>query len=70
MTTITLNLPDDQVERLTEEAGLAGLTLQELALYRVRNSWQSAEEPDIKPEFEEVTDYVFQKNEKLYRRLA
>ena len=73
MTTLTLELTDEQAQQLAQEADRLSLPLQELAAQRLFNPWQSSE---ISPEetrrlkFEEAMNYVFEKNAELYRRLA
>ena len=70
MTTLTLELTDEQARRLADEADRLSLPLQELAARRLFTPWQSAEEGSKEVEFEEAMDYVFQKNSELYKRLA
>ena len=69
MTTLTLELTDEQARHLADEAARLSLPLPELATRRLFAPWQP-EEDDSAPSFEEATDYVFQKNAELYRRLA
>lgn len=70
MTTLTLELTDEQAQSLAEEAKRLSLPMQELAAQRLFTPWQSAEENAAAPNFEAAMDYVFQKNSELYRRLA
>jgi hypothetical protein len=70
MTTLTLELTDEQVKHLTEEAEQIGLTLPEFALRKVLPPWQFVDETGSSPGFEDAMNYVFQKNKELYRRLA
>jgi hypothetical protein len=69
MTTLTLELTDEQAGQLAEEAARLSLPVQELAARRLFGPWQSEEE-NAAPSFEAAMDYVFQKNSELYRRLA
>jgi hypothetical protein len=70
MTTMTLELTDEQARQLAEEAARLSLPVQELAARRLFAPWQPEEEKAVAPSFEEVMDYVFEKNSELYRRLA
>ena len=73
MTTLTLELTDEQAGQLAEEAARLSLPVQELAARRLLVPWQSEgeeEENASPPSFEEAMDYVFEKNSELYRRLA
>jgi predicted transcriptional regulator len=65
MTTITITIPDDRMTRLEEIAVRFGVTPEELV--RV-----SLEDLLAKPEddFRRAVDYVLNKNDELYRRLA
>ena len=65
MTTITINLSEDQLAELEKMAARLGVSLEELV--RV-----SIEALLTRPElaFEEAADYVLQKNAELYQRLA
>ena len=70
MTTLMLELTDEQAQKLTEEATRLSLPVQELAARRLFAPWQSGDEDAPAPEFSEAMEYVFQKNSELYRRLA
>ncbi len=70
MTTLTLELTDEQAQQLAEEAERVGLTLPEFALRKVLTPWQFTEDSDGNPRFEEAMNYVFQKNAELYERLS
>jgi len=70
MTTLTLELTDEQARQLSEEAARLSLPLPEFATRRLFAPWQSGEEDAAQPNFEEAMDYVFEKNAELYRRLA
>lgn len=65
MTTLTINLPDDQARKLHDLAKKTGASPEEL----VRTS---IEEWLARPEltFADAADYVLEKNRELYRRLA
>ena len=70
MTTLTLELTDEQTKLLAEEAQRLSLPMQEVAARRLFSPWQSAEVETRNMEFEEAMEYVFKKNSELYRRLA
>ncbi len=73
MTTLTLELTDEQARQLADEAERLSLPLQELAAQRLLAPWQSSE-PEAgevrRLKFEAAMGYVFDKNAELYRRLA
>jgi tRNA C32,U32 (ribose-2'-O)-methylase TrmJ len=69
MVTITLELTDEQVKSLTEDAEQQGLTIQELALLRVLFVHSPAE-PGSSMNYESAVEYVFYNNSELYDRLA
>lgn len=69
MTTLTLELTDEQAQKWTEEAQRLNLTPQQLVTQSVEERLPGGEDVSS-PSFEEATDYVFQKNSELYRRLA
>jgi len=70
MTTMILELTDEQARQLAEEAARLSLPIQELAARRLSSPWQTEEENVAAPSFEEAMDYVFEKNSELYKRLA
>jgi len=70
MTTLTLELTDEQALQLSNEAKRLNLPMQEVAARRLFAPWQSALEAPVILDFEEATEYVFEKNSELYRRLA
>ncbi len=70
MTTLTLELTDEQAALLAEEAERLSLPMQEIAARRLFAGWQPAEEQGGNMDFDEAMEYVFQKNSELYRRLA
>ncbi len=65
MTTITITLPDEQVEKLKEMARQVGIAPEELLRANV-GEWLTHARPD----FAQAVDYVLEKNAELYRRLA
>lgn len=65
MTTFSIELPDDQAERLRDLAVEAGVTPEELLGAGVRE-WLFR--PD--KNFTDAASYVLRKNAELYRRLA
>ncbi len=69
MTTLTLEVTEEQMRLLTEDANRQGLTVQELALLRVLLVHSPAEQGSG-IDFEAATEYIFQKNSELYERLA
>ena len=69
MVTITLELTDEQMRLLAEEASQQGVTIQELALLRVLLVHLPAE-PGSSMDFESSVEYMFNKNSELYERLT
>lgn len=65
MTTFSIELPDDQAERLRDLAIEAGVTPEELLGAGVRE-WLIRSDKN----FAEAAGYVLRKNTELYRRLA
>jgi predicted transcriptional regulator len=65
MTTITVPLSDDRLERLKELAQQAGISPEELARAGLEE-WLARPRED----FQQAADYVLRKNAELYRRLA
>jgi hypothetical protein len=65
MTTLTITLSDQSLNRLKELAGAANLTPEELVQARVEE-WLGRPED----EFARAAAYVLRKNAELYRRLA
>jgi UDP-N-acetylglucosamine 2-epimerase len=65
MTTITIPLPEEHLRQLQEKAARMGVAPEELARATI-------EELLARPEtdFEQVVDYVLDKNAELYKRLA
>jgi predicted transcriptional regulator len=65
MTTITINLSDEQLSRLQELGSRLGVSPEDLVRVSVE---QLLARPD--PAFDQATEQVLQKNAELYRRLA
>lgn len=64
MDKITISLPEDRMTKLKEMAAGLGMTPEELVRASVEDLLGSPEE------FQKAVDYVLEKNEELYRRLA
>jgi len=65
MSSITINLQDEQVVRLQEIANRLGISVEDLARMSIVELLAAPDE-----RFEQAADYVLKKNEDLYRRLA
>lgn len=65
MTTITISLPDDRLQKLKEIAMRLNIAPEELVRISIEELLTRPEE-----EFRRVLDYVLSKNAELYRRLA
>ena len=65
MNTFTIQLPDDQADKLLDRARGAGLSPEELLRIGVEQ-WLSRPGSD----FAEAAAYILKKNAELYRRLA
>ncbi|GIW01235.1 DNA-binding protein [Roseiflexus sp.] len=65
MTTITIALSDDQLQKLQQVATLFQVTPEELVRVSVEELLSRPEE-----EFRKALEYVLQKNTELYQRLA
>jgi predicted transcriptional regulator len=65
MSSITINLQDEQMARLQEIANRLGLSVEDLARGSLEELLAAPDE-----RFEKAADYVLKKNEDLYRRLA
>ncbi|MGB9754975.1 MAG: DNA-binding protein [Roseiflexus castenholzii] len=65
MTTITIALSDDQLQKLQQIATLFQVTPEELVRVSVEELLSRPEE-----EFRKALEYVLQKNTELYQRLA
>ena len=64
MTTITLELPDEQVQRLTEAARQMNMTLEELALQRLFAP------TDVDEDFIQLVEEIIEEDRELLERLA
>ena len=69
MTTLTLELTDEQAAQWAQEAQRLNLTPEQLVTRSVEERL-SAKEATGSAEFEEAMDYVFRKNSELHARLA
>lgn len=65
MTRFSIDLPDDQAQRLRERASDAGLTPEELLDAGIKR-WLNFPQSD----FADAAEYVLRKNAELYKRLA
>ena len=65
MTRIIIELQDDEVQQLSEEARLRNVSVEELARAGVL-----ALVNERSAQFSDALEYVLQKNSELYRRLA
>ena len=70
MTTITIEVTDEQAQQLAEEAERLSLPVQEWTVRRLFAPAKDTGGPPADVSFEEAMEYVFQKNSELYRRLA
>ena len=65
MSSITISLPEEKLDRLEVIAGRFGVSVEDLARVSIEEMLAQSDE-----EFERAADYVLKKNEQLYRRLA
>lgn len=65
MTVITIELPNERLQRLEELASKLGVTKEELIRVSVEDMLM---QPD--DEFQKIAKYVLEKNLELYKRLA
>lgn len=65
MTTITITLPDDRLQKLKEKASRLRVSPEELVRATVEELLDRPEE-----EFQRALEYVLNKNAELYWRLA
>jgi DNA-binding phage protein len=65
MTTLTIQLPEESLQKLKDRAKASGLEPEEFVQNYIEN-WLAASDE----EFEAASRYVIQKNSELYRRLA
>ena len=65
MASITINIPDAQLQKLQQLAQKSGISIEDL-LRASLEDWLSYP----KSEFVQASNYVLKKNAELYRRLA
>lgn len=65
MSSITINLQDEQMAKLQELANRLGISIEEVACVSIEELLAAPDE-----RFEQAADYVLKKNEDLYRWLA
>lgn len=65
MSSITINIRDEQMARLQDIANRLGVSVEDLARISVEELLAAPDE-----QFEQAADSVLKKNEGLYRRLA
>ncbi len=65
MTTITIALPDDRLQKLRETASLLNVSPEELVRVSIEDLLAQPEDA-----FRRAADYVLKKNADLYNRLA
>ncbi|OCQ96047.1 DNA-binding protein [Nostoc sp. MBR 210] len=65
MASITIDIPDSELQKLEELAKVHGISLEELLRVSIEE-WLSYQKSD----FTDAANYVLKKNAELYRRLA
>jgi hypothetical protein len=65
MSTITIELPEERIQRLQQRATDLGITLEDLLQLSINDVLARPSE-----EFQHAVDDVLKKNAELYRRLA
>jgi len=65
MTTITIELPSERLQKLQEMASKFGVSMEELVRVSVEDMLTQPEE-----QFRNAAQYVLKKNAELYKRLA
>ena len=65
MTTITIELPNERLQKLREMAQRLGVSMEELVQVSVEDMLTQPEE-----QFQKAAQYVLKKNKELYKRLA
>lgn len=65
MSTITVALPEERLDKLNEMARQLGVGPEELVRVSIEELLTRPE-----PDFEQAVEYVLRKNAELYRRLA
>lgn len=70
MTTLTLELTEEQAKKLADEANRLHVTTEELAAQRLFSPWSDDSNTAPSMAFEQAMEYVLEKNAELYRRLS
>ncbi|MEK7440147.1 MAG: DNA-binding protein [Chloroflexota bacterium] len=65
MTTITITLPDDRLQKLKELSSFFRISTEDLIRVSIEDLITRPDE-----EFERIVEYVLEKNAELYKRLA
>jgi predicted transcriptional regulator len=65
MTTITIELPNERLQKLQEMAVKLGVSMEDLVRVSVEDMLTQPEE-----QFRKTADYVLKKNKELYKRLS
>ena len=65
MTTITITLPDDRLQKLKELSSFFRISTEDLIRVSIEDLITRPDE-----EFERIVEYVIEKNAELYKRLA
>lgn len=65
MTTITITLPDDRLQKLKELSSFFRISAEDLIRVSIEDLIARPDE-----EFERIVEYVLEKNAELYKRLA
>jgi antitoxin FitA len=65
MSSITIELPEERLQKLREMASELGVTPEELLRASVEDLLKRSDD-----EFKQAAEYVLKKNSELYRRLA
>ena len=65
MTTITIEVPNERLQKLREMAQRLGVSMEELVQVSVEDMLTQPEE-----QFRKAAQYVLKKNKELYKRLA
>ncbi|BAU05269.1 DNA-binding protein [Fischerella major NIES-592] len=65
MNSITIQIPDEDLEKLQATATRLGVSIEELVLMGVEQLLKQSE-----VSFQDAMDYVLKKNTELYKRLA
>ncbi|WP_315789003.1 ribbon-helix-helix protein, CopG family [Fischerella sp. JS2] len=65
MNSITIKIPDEDLEKLQATANRLGVSIEELVLMGVENLLKQSD-----ASFQDAMDYLLKKNTELYKRLA